>query len=185
MIQRCVVLQTVVALAVLSVPFLSSAATAPPVASASPSASPMAGFDRLIGGEWQISILRHRFAWGIGQHTVFSRSYDHEGKFVAEARWFWHPGEKVIKGYSIDATGKSFAEMTTHFEGDTMSNFLEIVNPDGTMSSYTGKWVFTDDNHYDWTLFSHGADGEKTQAMQATASREAPPEVAAASREDD
>lgn len=171
-------LTLLIALITLCVPLIGSAEDAVPDAASEPASQtgnppegPMAGFARLIGGEWQISILRHRFEWGIGNHTVIAKSYDEEGNLASEARWFWHPGEKAIKGYSIDASGQSFAEMTTRFEGHAMINALEIVNPDGTTAAYTGRWIFTDPDHYDWTLFSNGADGETTQVMQATATR--------------
>jgi len=160
----------------LGAPGMSFSESSPPDSSldaAGTADSPLAPFELLVGGEWQISILRHRFEWGIGRHTVLARSYDGDGKLAAEARWFWHPGEKVIKGYSIDATGNSFAEMTTRFEEGVMINVLQTIDPEGTTATYTGRWLFTDRDHYDWTLFSHGANGEKTQVMQATASREA------------
>ena len=171
-------LAALIALAAPIASFAESALTDSTPEPASASEEPMASFGRLIGGEWQISILRHRFEWGIGHHTVLAKSYDQEGNLASEARWFWHPGEQAIKGYSIDASGESFAEMTTRFDGDTMINVLETINPDGTASAYTGHWVFTDSDHYDWTLYGHDADGEKTQMMQATASRESQTESA-------
>ena len=57
-----------------------------------------------------------------------------------------------------------------------MINVLEMTNADGTTAAYTRRWLFTDADPYDWTLFSHGPDGEETQMMQATASRQARPE---------
>jgi len=173
---RCLPLLILVVLVAPVTSLAESVQSAPASEPATQAESPMAAFGRLVGGEWQISILSHRFEWGIGHQTVLARSYDGEGNLAAEARWFWHPGEESIKGYSIDATGKSFAEMTTRFEDDTMINVLETVSPDGTTSVYTGRWVFTDRDHYDWTLFRHGADGEKTEVMQATAAREAQPD---------
>ncbi|MCH9646958.1 MAG: hypothetical protein K0U98_01900 [Deltaproteobacteria bacterium] len=137
----------------------------------SPQENPLSPFGRLVGGKWKISLLTHEFEWGIGQQSVFARSYDEAGELAAEARWFWHPEEKTIRGYSVGAKGNTLAEMTTHFEGDTLINELELINPDGERTAYTGHWVFTDEDHYDWTLFTHGPESAKTEAMKATATR--------------
>ncbi len=165
-------LLTVTTLALPIVGIAQSAGSEPSVATTAATENPMTGFERLVGGEWDISILSHRFQWGIGHHTVLAKSYDKAGNLAAEARWFWHPGEQTIKGYSIDASGGSFAEMTTRFEGDTLINTLETITPEGT-AAYTGRWVFTDSDHYDWTLFAIGPDGEEKEMMTATATREA------------
>ncbi len=141
-----------------------------PTATGAETSSPLAGFERLVGGEWHIGPLRHVFEWGVGKNTVLARSYDGDGNLASEARWFFHPGEQVIRGYSIGASGNFFAEMTTRFEGDTLINELKTIGADGATAHYTGRWLFTDDDHYDWTLFAETADGPQ-QTMQATATR--------------
>lgn len=147
------------------------APTPPPSAkSDSDLENPMLGFSRLVRGAWEIGPLRHIFEWGIANSTVFSRSYDSEGNFAAEARWFWHPGEQAIRGYSIDATGAFFAEMTTSFDGNVMINELTTVSVDGSKSDYTGKWIFTSEDSYDWTLFSRSGE-ELVEAMSMSAKR--------------
>ena len=96
-------------------------AAAPEAAEAAP--EPLAPFARLIGGEWHIGPLRHVYEWGIGQKTVVARTYDEQGQLASEARWFYHPGERVIRGYSVDAGGSLF-EMTTRFDGNELHNRL-------------------------------------------------------------
>lgn len=87
-----------------------AASAATPTASDEAAASPrglMAPFARLVGGEWHIGPLRHVFEWGVGENTVIARSFDPEGKLASEARWFWHPGDGVVRGYSIDPAARS------------------------------------------------------------------------------
>lgn len=118
---------------------------------------------RLVGGSWKIGPLTHVFEWGIGHHTLIARSYDAEGNYASEARWFWHPGEGVIKGYSIDAAGSGLAEMTTLIEGDTMSNALLMMGSDGSRANYVGEWVFVGEDRYDWTLYKKTDSGREKQ----------------------
>jgi len=134
------------------------------------SRNPMLEFSRLVGGAWKIGPLRHVFEWGIGQSSVISRSYDAEGKLAAEARWFWHPGEKAIKGYSVDATGTFFAEMTTSFDGSLLTNELTMFATDGSTTDYTGKWDFTAEDSYDWTLYRQSEEG-LVEVMSMSAER--------------
>lgn len=132
--------------------------------------NPMLDFSRLVGGSWKIGPFRHAFEWGIAKSSVISRSYDAEGNLSAEARWFWHPGEQAIKGYSVDATGAFFAEMTTSFDGSLLINELTTFATDGSTSDYTGKWNFKTEDSYDWTLYSRTDEG-LVEAMSMTAER--------------
>ncbi|NNF36357.1 MAG: hypothetical protein HKN68_19800, partial [Saprospiraceae bacterium] len=64
--------------------------------------SPLSGFESYIGGEWQFGETYQVFEWGIGKKSVKSRSYfilNGEPTLTSEGLWFWHPGEKIIKGY--------------------------------------------------------------------------------------
>ena len=131
---------------------------------------PSRRFARLVGGEWHIGPLSHVFEWGIGRRTVHARSYDEAGELASELRWFYHPGEKAIRGYSVDASGAFFAELTTRFEGDTLSNELVMIDAAGAETTYSAEWVFTDDDHYEWTLWAETAEGPK-QTMAAIAER--------------
>ena len=151
-------------------PSLESPAEAPSAEVDPDRRNPMLGFSRLVGGGWKIGPLRHVFEWGVGKSSVISRSYDAEGTLAAEARWFWHPGEKAIKGYSVDATGTFFAEMTTSFDGSLLINELTMFAADGSTSDYTGKWNFTSEDSYEWSLFSHSDEG-LVEAMSMTGER--------------
>ena len=141
-----------------------------PVAEPAPAESPMEGMARLVGGAWKIGPLTHVFEWGIGRHTLLARSYDGAGNLASEARWFWHPGEKTIRGYSIDASGENLAEMTTTVEGDTMTNVLVFSNPERSGDTFVGEWVFVGPDRYDWTLYKKTETGSEKQ-FEATGTR--------------
>ncbi len=141
----------------------------PPATTAETAPEPMAAFARLIGGEWHIGPLRHVFEWGIGKSSVVGRSYDDQGRLASEARWFFHPGEQVIRGYSVD-TGGALFEMTTRFEGDELHNSLKTWAADGSVASYSARWVFTGEDSYDWTLHAETEDGSQ-QIMESSAVR--------------
>lgn len=151
-------------------PSLESPAAAPSAEVDPDRENPMLGFSRLVGGSWKIGPFRHVFEWGIAQSSVISRTYNAEGQLSAEARWFWHPGEKAIKGYSVDSTGAFFAEMTTSFDESLLINELTTFATDGSTSDYTGKWNFTSADSYDWTLYNH-TDNGLVEAMSMTAQR--------------
>ena len=138
-----------------------------------PAPGPLEAMSRLVGGTWKIGPLSHVFEFGIARHTLHARSYYTEGNFVSEARWFWHPGEKTIKGYAVDAAGSGLTEMTTTFEGDRMTNVLVLTNGDGESQQYVGEWVFVDADRYDWTLYSETA-GKREKQFEATGNRESP-----------
>ena len=122
-------------------------------------------------GAWKIGPLTHVFEWGIGRHTLMARSYDDAGTLASEARWFWHPGEETIKGYSVDVTGQNLAEMTTTVDGDTMTNVLVLSSPETSGDTFVGKWVFVGDDRYDWTLYKRDAEGGEEKQFAATGTR--------------
>lgn len=71
--------------------------------------NPLDALERLAGGEWHYAegsiekppIKYHSYNWGLPGVTVLSGSFSPEGKQVAQALWYWHPGEKVIKALGI------------------------------------------------------------------------------------
>jgi hypothetical protein len=66
------------------------------------SSDPLAPFERLVGGQWYLDEGSHQeFEWGVGRQSVKARSYfviDGERRLVSEGTWYWHQGEKQIKG---------------------------------------------------------------------------------------
>jgi hypothetical protein len=139
-----------------------------------PASNPLAPFERLIGGEWHLEGSYQEFEWGVGQRSVKARSYfmvDDSPKLVSEGIWFWHPGEKEIKGVftAIDMP-VTFFDYTTRFEDEKMVNDLRSYGSDGYETVYVESWDFTDDTHFVWKLQSKTPDGLKEE-MGGTYSR--------------
>ena len=124
---------------------------------------PLAPFERLVGGQWHLEGSYQEFEWGVGRRSVKSRSYfiiEGEPKLVAEGIWFWHPGEKQIKGVftAIDMP-VVFFDYTTRFEGDGMVSDFSSYGVNGSETAYVETWDFTDATHYVWKLFKKTPDG--------------------------
>jgi len=152
----------------------------PPPAAPEAVAGSLEGFARLVGGRWKMGDVTLVYEWGIGRRTVLARSFDEWGRQLAEVRWFYHPGRRQIVGYSIDAEGEDFGEMILRFEGDVVLNELRTLLPSGKAGrEFSSRWVFTDADHFEWTLFAHRG-GRRLQQVTATAERLPPPAAAPA-----
>lgn len=132
-----------------------------------PAVNPLAPFERIIGGQWHLEGSYQEFEWGVGQLSVKARSYfliDGSPKLVSEGIWFWHPGEKEIKGaFTAIEMPVSFFDYTTRFEDKRMVNDLRSYGPDGMATVYIETWDFTDDTHFVWKLLSKTPDGLKEE----------------------
>ena len=130
-------------------------------------AAALAPFERLIGGQWHLEGSYQEFEWGIGRQSVKSRGYFIvEGKpmLVSEGTWFWHPGEKQIKGvFTAINMPVVFLDYSTRFEGDKMVNDLRSYGPQGDETAYRETWHFTDDTHYVWKLLRVTPEGLKEE----------------------
>ncbi len=120
---------------------------------------PLAPFERLVGGRWQLGDdFYQTFEWTIGKKAVTSRGYfviEGEPKLVSEGMWFWHPGEEKIKGYFVNIDMPTeFIDYTTRFEGDKMLSEIDSYSPTGGLESFTESWDFSDDDHYEWSLYT-------------------------------
>lgn len=140
----------------------------------SASVESLSPFSRLIGGEWHLEGSYQVFEWGIGKMSVKANSYfivDGKPKLVSEGFWFWHPGEKKIKGYfTAIEMPVAFFDYTISFQGNKMVNQLKSYSPQGKEDNYIETWEFTDNDHYVWTLFSKTPEGKK-RVMGGTYSR--------------
>ena len=124
-------------------------------------------FSWLIGGKWSMDKTGfHKFEWGFQKKSVISRTYAKVGsdyKVVSEGRWFYHPGQKVIKGhFSAQNMPFEFLEFTTRFEGSTMVNDLSAYDKNGKLNEYTSTWEPTENQDgYLWRLFMGRGDSKK------------------------
>ena len=136
--------------------------------------NPLAGFERLVGGQWHLEGSYQEFEWGVGRRSIIARNYflvEGKPKLVSEGIWYWHPKEKKIKGVftAIDMPVEVF-EYTAHFEGNSLLCELAAYDADGAESAYSEKWEFVGEAQFVWTLFAHTPDGPKVE-MSGTYSR--------------
>jgi len=135
----------------------------------------LAPFERLIGGQWHLEGSYQEFEWGIGRQSVKSRSYfivEGTPTLVSEGIWFWHPGEKQIKGvFTAIQMPVVFFDYTTRFEENKMVNDLRSYGLEGNETAYVETWQFTDDTHYVWRLLSKTPEGLKEE-MSGTYTRQ-------------
>ncbi|MGB5343539.1 MAG: hypothetical protein WBN87_03315 [Thermoanaerobaculia bacterium] len=125
--------------------------------------NPLAPFDSIVG-RWESGDSYHVIEWGVGGKVVFSRSYfvvEGADQLVSEGWWLWHPATKVIQGTAV-AVGMPFdlLEMETRFEEGNLVSDLVGVAADGSRQRYRETWEFTDEDHYTWTLYALGDEGE-------------------------
>jgi hypothetical protein len=163
------VLRIVVGLAVIGA-VVAAAVAAPGPATGESSAAPgnpLAPFERMIGGQWHIPTTYQTVEWGVDKKSVVARAYlttDRGDKLVSEGMWYWHPGEKAIKGHFVAVgMGIDLFEYTTRFEGDRMINYLVTYGSDGARHEYEETWDFRGDDEIVWTLWSQTPDGPRKE----------------------
>ena len=135
---------------------------------------PLAGFERLIGGQWHLEGSYQEFEWGAGQRSVKAKGYflvEGEPKLVSEGIWFWHPETKEVKGiFTAVGMPVELFEYTTRFDSESIVSDLVAYTSEGSKTVYTESWQFLDDTHFEWTLFAKTPDGPQ-KAMGGTYTR--------------
>jgi len=139
-----------------------------------PAQDPLAGFVPFIGGQWHMEGSYTELEWGVSRQSVKARSYfvvDGHSKLVSEGFWYWHPGERQIKGIftAIDMPVVLFV-YTMRFEGAAMIGDLKAFAANGKETEFIETWKLVDDSHFAWTLSSMTADGQE-QSMSGTYTR--------------
>ena len=119
---------------------------------------------RLVGGSWHLGAdSYHIFAWGVGGQSVTTKSYfvlPEGDKLVSEGAFFYHPGEGTLKGFAVAIDmGLDLFEYTIEARGDTLVMDLEVFGPAAGETPLRETWVFTDDQHYVWTLLQQNDEG--------------------------
>lgn len=136
--------------------------------------NPLAGFERLVGGQWHLEGSYQEFEWGAGRRSVIARSYflvEDKPKLVSEGIWYWHPGERKIRGiFTATDMPVELFEYTARFEENRLIGELAAYDADGARSTYTETWEFVNDAQFVWTLFVQAADGPREE-MTGTYSR--------------
>lgn len=126
---------------------------------------PLAGFERLMGGRWQLDNSYQTFEWGVGEMSVVSRSFvqtQSGDKLVSEGVWYVHPGDQVIRGvFTAIDMGIQLFEYETRFEGDEIISKLVTWDDNQQRGEWEERWTFTDKRHYIWELYELVDDGRK------------------------
>jgi hypothetical protein len=134
--------------------------------------NPLAGFEQLVGGAWHLDGSYQVFEWGLERRIVRATSYVVTGSDtsqVAEGMWFWHPGDRTVRGI-VTAINMpvEFFDYTTRFEGKALIHDLTSYGNMG--DTYVERWELTDEDHDEWTLFRMD-DGELERLMGGTFER--------------
>lgn len=136
--------------------------------------NPLAPFEQLIGGRWHLDGSYQEFEWGIGRRSVRSRSYflvDGVPRPVSEGIWFWHPGEKKIKGvFTAVDMPVVFFDYTTRFEENQMVSDLRSFDAEGSESVYLEVFEITGKTQYEWKLLVETPEGHQ-EVMGGTYTR--------------
>lgn len=136
--------------------------------------NPLAGFERLVGGQWHLDGSYQEFEWGVGRQSIVARGYflvEGKPKLVSQGMWYWHPERNRIEGiFTAIDMGIEIFEYTTRFEGNSVVSELVTYDAEGTKAKYLETWEFVDQTRFLWTLFADTPDGRKEQ-MSGTYSR--------------
>ena len=126
-------------------------------------ANPLQPFEFLIGGEWKTTTTTQTFSWGFNKQSVVSELYFTDGdsvRLTGKITWFWHPGEKTIKGYGHSVEmAMNFFDYSTAFESPTVM-FNTFYGYGGTADGIPQyeKLEFIGENEYKWTYFNKVLD---------------------------
>jgi hypothetical protein len=105
-------------------------------------AGPMAGFARLVGGEWRVTFASgvsgyHAWRWGPGNFSMRRMTYasDAQANPWQGEVLYWHPGLGQVRVLSlhedIPGVGRGVGEGTMRFEGETSEAELDLDQPRG------------------------------------------------------
>jgi len=114
--------------------------------------TPLEAFSPLIEGTWVLDNTQQTFEWGGGRQSVVSKSYVVESgtpRLSTEGMWFWHPGEKKIKGYFRAVNMPvSFFDYTTTFEKNKIVHKLSAFTSSGMKQEFWEIMEFAGDGAY-------------------------------------
>lgn len=152
---------------------LVGAACAGPAVHAQP--TPLAPFERLVGGEWRSGGTVQVFEWGPGRSSVVARGYDVDAERrtpVSIGVWYWHPANGRIEGRATAVNMPvALFEYATRFEGDVMRSDLVTYGADGESGVFVETWEFTGRDVYEWRLLLPRPDRTEV-VMSATFERQ-------------
>ena len=122
-------------------------------------------FDKLVDGKWEYDGGYQTYEWGVGNLSIIAKNYsvkDGEETLISEGYYFYHPGEKVIKGYFTAINMPIFFfDYTTKFVDDKIVSNLTAYSNDGKPAKYTEILHLKDKNYITWDLLVDTKDGKQ------------------------
>jgi hypothetical protein len=127
----------------------------------------MAGFSRLIGGEWRMTAasgtsMFDTWHWGPGRHSVRMLT---DGQGADGSPWralqavYWHPGDAQVRLLALNPYAESVAEGTITLEGDIADAVFDM-HQTGHRRRLRSRWTFTGaDTYHDELLEATGTAG--------------------------
>ena len=162
-----------VALSFIAVPLICTAAQdkrpdANPIQEPAPPApakvaDPVAGFARMVGGEWRVTYQSgtsqfDTWHWGPGQHSIRLMT---DGSDAVGGPWralevvYWHPGRKQVRLLNlhpdVPGIGRGVGEGTFRFEGETAEAVFDLYQTGGRRD-IARRWTFDGPDKYRATL---------------------------------
>lgn len=148
-------------------PGAASASFAPAPVVADEPIPEMAGFGRLVGGEWQVDFPRgdsafHAWSWGPGKHSVRRRVDGSAAMPWSMDVMYWHPGLKQVRVLTmhseIPAIGRGLGEGTFRLVGDKGEGEVELMQPRG-VRKLANRWAFDGNDRYHDALLEDNGSG--------------------------
>jgi hypothetical protein len=122
-------------------------------------ANPMAGFARMVPGEWRVTAqsgtsMFHTWHWGPGKHSMRRMT---DGADAAGNPWrqlkvvYWHPGRKQVCLLGLTPFARGVMEGTMRFEGETADAIFDLYQTGGRRKMGL-RWTFDGPDKYRETL---------------------------------
>jgi hypothetical protein len=140
-------------------------AAAPPLGAGEGEPTPLAAFDRLVGGRWCLEGWCSSFEWGVGRRVLRGRMTAPDGEggehLVTEGQIYWHPGDAVVKGVFASAgTPIDLYEYDLVLEGDTLTGQLRGWSAQG-LEELVELWEFEGQDRYRWSVWAETGTGRE------------------------
>ncbi|MFO0952927.1 MAG: hypothetical protein U0835_17605 [Isosphaeraceae bacterium] len=122
-------------------------------------ADPMAGFARMMPGEWRVTAksgksMFHAWQWGPGEHSI-RRMTDGSGANGSPWRevqvFYHHPGQKQVRLLVLSPFDRGVGEGSIRFEGDAADATLDLYQTRGRRKMGV-RWAFEGPDRYRETL---------------------------------
>lgn len=133
----------------------------------SPAADPLASFERMVSGEWRMTVESgtsqySTWDWGPGRHSMRMQT---AGSGAAGEPWralrvvYWHPGRKQICLLGLSPFRRGVSEGTMRFEGEAADAVFDLYQTGGRREM-RWSWAFDGpDRYHEVLLESTGGAG--------------------------